>query len=124
MRDAEQIQELIQRQEIRVVQAPNPTENRLDLGEAETISEVLREREAGQEVFFLSQDKKAIRIASALGITSQGIELSILEATLRQRVPENAFYELLERLTLEFTVPVDRIIEIEKFYREERGGGE
>ncbi len=114
--DAEIIQKIIRDKKISVIDTREKCGHKLGKGESETIAESMKEMKNGKIVHFLCQDNKAKKAAISDNIITQGIEISLLEAVLTEIITEQEFYEKLALFNQEFCIPIERTLEIQKFF--------
>lgn len=119
--DAKIIQEKINNKEISVMECEQKYYLNLGDGEAEVLSETQSEQKKGINAIFITQDKKAKKIAMIHQIPTQGVEICLLEAALKKIITREEFLLKLYQLSTEFLIPNERIIEIEKYF-EMKGG--
>ena len=119
--DAKVIQTKIHNHEIEVTSVKTLIPMDLGQGEIEIISDAIEELKTQKSVVFLSQDKKAKQLAKKYQIYTQGIEVSIAEAALKGIISETMFFQKLQELSIKYLIPNERIMEIQKFYLENRG---
>jgi predicted nucleic acid-binding protein len=119
--DSKIIQEKILNDEIEVIPIKDLISENLGKGEIEIISEAIQEINRNKPVIVLSQDKKAKQLAKKYRIDAQGVELSVAEAALKGIISEMQFFQKLQELSIKFLIPNERIMEIQKFYLENRG---
>jgi len=119
--DAKIIQDKIINKEILVLECKEKYYLNLGDGEAEVLSETQREHKKGISTLFITQDKKAKKQAMLNNIPTQGVEICLLEAALKKKITREEFLAKLYQLGTEFSIPNERIIEIEKYF-EIKGG--
>lgn len=119
--DAKIIQQKINDKEILVIKCNQKSYLNLGDGESEVLTETQKELKEGINVIFITQDKKAKKLAISDKIPTQGIEICLLEAALKKIITKEEFLSKLYQLGIEFLIPNERILEIEKFF-ELKGG--
>lgn len=114
--DAKIIQQKINEKEILVIKCNQKSYLNLGDGESEVLTETQKELKEGINVIFITQDKKAKKLAISDKIPTQGIEICLLEAALKKIITKEEFLSKLYQLGIEFLIPNERILEIEKFF--------
>lgn len=119
--DAKIIQEKINDKEIIVIECEEKYYLNLGDGESEVLSVTQLEQKKGLNAIFITQDKKAKKIAMINNVPTQGVEICLLEAGLKKLITREEFLQKLYQLGTEFLIPNERIMEIEKYF-EIKGG--
>jgi predicted nucleic acid-binding protein len=89
----------------------------LGRGEAETIAEVKNESENNEKAIFISEDKKALRIALKLKQRVLGLEMLLVEACFRNFLSEQEFKEKIYEFDSFHKLNLIRMSEIFEYVR-------
>jgi predicted nucleic acid-binding protein len=115
--DAMRIKEQFDMGLIKQIEARGVMSSFLDIGEAQTLAEVKIEKDAGEKVVFISDDKKAKKEAIRNQVDMLGVDSLLVELYLKQILSADEFDEKILTFDTFHKLDLIRITELRRFIR-------
>ncbi len=112
---AEKIQEYVTLNKVEVIDARGVLVSNLGTGEKELLAEVKHEKDHQEEVFCVTEDKKAKRQAIALDLEVLGIDYLLMEACIEGKITEEEFDQKILALDKFHKLNLLRVTELRRY---------
>ncbi len=122
---AEKIQEFVTSKIVEVIDARGVLLSNLGIGEKELLAEAKHEKDHQEEVFCVTEDKKAKRQAIALNLEVLGIDYLLVEACLQGKITEEEFDLKIIALDRFHKLNLSRVTELRRYvalFKKKKGG--
>jgi len=124
-RIAEKIQDFVTVKMVNVMSARGVLLSNLGAGEKEVLAEAKYEKDQQEEVFCVTEDKKAKRQAIALNLEVLGIDYLLVEACIEEKITEEDFDQKIIALDHFHKLNLLRVTELRRYvalFKRKQGG--